>query len=199
MFRFLAICLILSSCHSFAQKLDLGTIKNDTSFSCRGVLVFDNRSIDSLYGLGNLCASSNAVEIRLGIMYQPFPIFDIVVLSFNGNIWSAKKIEASLSDMLYGDRKKIRVHTLIAKIDLDSVFNYLKANSIFNLPDQDEIKPDGLVDDGAYYFLTYKAGNSFGSYKFNNPGYYKDKYREIPQFSNYTAIKDVFESWLKKE
>ena len=201
MSRLLAALSLCITIQIQAQQLQFGNIRPDSNYSCKGVLNLDNKSIDSLYGLRNLCQSKNALEIRLGILYSPLSVFHLVVLTYNGQGWSAKRMEGSLPNILYGNKndRNIDSFNLVPKVSFDSIFQTLKANNVFTLGNQKDLKPDGLVDDGAFYFLLFKAGNKFGGYSFNNPGAYKQAYKEMPQFSNYAMIKTVFISWLVKK
>ena len=77
------------------------------------------------------------------------------------------------------------------------LYDSLKANNIFLLPGQEELKISPGVMDGLLYLLTLKAGKSFRSYRFNNPEFYLQQYPTIKEFREYAAIVKHLSSLFK--
>jgi hypothetical protein len=72
-----------------------------------------------------------------------------------------------------------------------SIFDSLKENEIFLLPNQNELKYDSdklKIYDGGGYKLTFKVNNSFRSYAYNNIKQYAETYPTIKEFKEFENI-----------
>lgn len=93
-------------------------------------------------------------------------------------------------------------------IVLDSLFSILAHHNIFALPDDDSVQPhhyyydpeenefhgEGMgVGCGVVCDVEFKVDESYRSYSFSNPDTYADYYNTHHVFSDYVAIKNVFD------
>jgi hypothetical protein len=183
-FLFLVIAIITYS----QEKLDYGKVKNDSNFNC-----IENSKLERYcFQIGNICDSKNELEIRLRITYFPKCNSELIVLACADGKWGAEKYKFTKQ----GGGVSIDEHA-IYKIPKDdqAIFNMafkkgfdtLKLNNIFLLPDQAELNIKPFVHDGVGFGLTFKAGDKFRSYHFNNPDSYESEYKNVPEFKNYIA------------
>lgn len=177
------IILLFSPVISFSQmRIDLGKVKGDSVCDFKDAAFAD------------ICKSENQLDIFLLIRSMLLEV-EAVNLSFDGQKWKAVKYEGPW----YNAKKDS--FTLIPTVSFDSVFSALKANNIFLLPDQHDLKNvKGEVLDGAWYVIAFKAGNKFRHYSTDNPDVYLE-YKEnkhIPEFYNYVKIIEILTTWLKK-
>ncbi len=82
---------------------------------------------------------------------------------------------------------------------LDKIFDKLRKNNIFSLPDLWDVKnkPDG-PGCGTMYSLTFKVADMFRTYTFSNPDFYvlKDSRKVL---MNYYNIAEILSKALVKE
>jgi hypothetical protein len=196
--KMIFLLLLFASVRSFSQdQLDFGKVRADENFTCS-----DRPFIDSSYRIDKICDSKNVFEVRLGIMYAPLPGFELIVLAYDGSNWTAIKYEDRFNDSAYNTPRgsgRVKVTQLKPKKDFRRVFKALKRNNIFTLPDQNEIKVKRFVFDGVGYSLTFKAGNKFRTYTFDNTEEYRKRYKHIKEFRNYDCIVNTFWNWLKEK
>lgn len=91
---------------------------------------------------------------------------------------------------------------------LDSLFSILAHHNIFALPDHYSVEPHHYYYDpeenefygqgtdvvcGTLCDLEFKVGNSYGNYSFSNPDIYAEYYSTHYVFSDYVAIKNIFD------
>ncbi len=191
--KYLFILLSFWAMSACAQnKLDFGAIKADSHFSCnepQGAIEID-------CGLDKICNSKNELEIRVSAFYAPMPFFAIYVLTYSDSGWAAKKYEYNLAYKKYDTSHLIQIATLKSRQTIENIFDTLKLNNIFTLPDQDSLQHDlnikSYVDDGSIYLVTFKVGNQFRKYDFDNPKIFHEKYREVKEFTYYLNIANVF-------
>ena len=174
-----ALFAIWSCCACSQNKPDLGPVKSDPYFSLKHSLSPKEKEC----GLDDIYHSKNELEIRLNVEGQLFVFTELYVLTYNDTHWTAIK---------YGNKSLRKKQDTTALVK--ALFNTLRQNNIFTLPDQDSIKLPSTfsVDDGVYYTLTFKTGNSFRSYNFNNPDPYLQEFKSIKAFENYTNIVNAF-------
>ncbi len=176
---------------SVAQtKLNFGNVKADSNFKCK-------ENFDGDYNVvQNICDSKNELEIRLKSSSMPHGNSDLIMLTYNNSKWSAKKyifIRSAVYDI---------VSSVELKPNDDSMFNYvlsliydsLKINNIFLLPDQRTLELKGNISDGALYVLTFKASDKFRSYFFSNPKGYIIDNPEIKELNQYCTIVNYIRS-----
>jgi len=186
--RHLLIILLLISTQSFSQnQIDFGKVKADESFSCNSPEFLDR--FDSLQVI---CKSNNPLEIRLKVSYHPSLKYALFVINYDGTRWVATKYEATYPG-------KPRSHNLKPIKNFDTIFLELKRSNIFLLPNQREVLRKIEVLDGVSYSLTFKAGNKFRTYNFDNPDFYSSRHRKISQLQDYNKIADIFTIWLENE
>jgi len=207
--RHLLLILLISNQIIAQKKLDTGIVKPDSNFSCKDYTFIDpiyglHSFIDSIYKISNICDSKNQIEIRITTSYAPTQMFDIVILSYNNNNWEGRKYEFNVDTLYYdstlnADAGKIKVSRLKTIIGFDNIFNTLKKNNIFSLPNKNEIKnkPHGPTD-GLIYSLTFKVDHNFRTYKFDNPRYYIE-HSKNKIFRNYYNIIELLSEKLVKE
>jgi hypothetical protein len=186
--RHLQLILLLISTQSFSQnRLDFGRVKADKDFSCEKSDFLDH--FDSLQAI---CKSKNQLEIRFRVSYNPSLEYAFFVITYDGTSWTAIKYEA----MYLG---KIRSYRLKPLKDFDTIFLELKRSNIFLLPKQGKILRKIEVLDGVSYDLTFKAGDKFRNYDFDNPDFYSDRHKRTQQFQDYNRIAKILTTWFEKE
>lgn len=207
---FLVVIYFYCTCGiSFAQ-IHIGKVKADPAFRCKDYSFVDpiygtGTAFDTAYGIPDVCSSPNEVEIRLTTTYGPTSIFEFVILSFNGKDWSGKKYQFNL-DPLY-----LPVDTALAKNEqkvfvirfnndaLIPLFEALKRNRVFTLPDINDIGVKKAVACGVSYVLSFKARSRFRTYHFNNTDDYIAKYPDRKVFKNYDAIVHLMNEYAIKK
>jgi len=179
--KFFLLIVLLITKVSFSQtNLDFGKVSGS------------NVCADSVDP--KICQSKNQLEIQLTRVSGLTGIYDRVFLFYDGFKWKAKKEESDLA------HSTIKAYALKPLSNFDTIFNVLKSNKIFILPDQQELKNvQGSVDDGYEYTLFFKAGDQFRVYEFNNPDIYITYNKNITEFTNYLKIVEILFSGLKEE
>lgn len=186
--RHLQLILLLISTQSFSQnQLDFGRVKGDKSFSCESPDFLDR--FDSLQAI---CKSKNQLEIRLRVSYNPSLEYALFVITYNGTSWTATKYEA----MYLG---KITSYRLKPLKDFDTIYLELKRSNIFLLPKQSKVLRRIEVLDGVGYNLTFKAGDKFRNYNFDNPEIYSNSHKRLQEFQDYNKIAKILTTWFEKE
>jgi len=130
--------------------------------------------------------------LRVG--YTPGADWDNIVLTFNHDLWEAKKYTRDFRHNGFDPVHPIKQFTFGPKISFEHIFILLIENDIFNLPDQGVLKYEDQVQDGNGYLLTFKIGSKFGRYSFYNPAFYKNYYPNIKEFDYYSKIAEIFNS-----
>lgn len=184
------ISFFITNC--FAQdSLDFGKVKRDTAFDC-----IKSKTIEADFGISSICNSKNQFELRLTMYLFPKGGSELIILTYDNQKWDVKKYEhryGALGSKLastYYQGSYDRVHNYIFKL----VFDTLKKNGAFTLPNQKELNLKGNVFDGALYKLTFKANNNFRSYWFENPETYLEENPEIKELKKYSAIVKILNS-----
>jgi len=177
---FLSVCLFETG---FSQKnLDFGDVYGKSINGCNDPIkskVTKSKTLLDIFFIDEIMLSGKSQSVSL---------------SYDGFVWSAKKVE---NDWLLD---KVDSFALLPVFSFDSIFSGLKSNRIFLLPDQkDIINIKGSVDDGHEYTISFRAGCKLRSYKFNNPDIYKKYNKDIPEFVNYVKITEIFFNWFKKK
>ncbi len=181
----LLFCLwALASCSQ--KQLDYGSVIANPNFTCKETI------LETYCKLRNICNSKNKVEIRLEVSYEPTIDFALYVLVNNDSGWSATKYSRSLHHSSNNTSLSIDTHNMGNPQVAEKLFDTLKENNVFGLPEQDDLKINGFVDDGSVYTLTFKVGQNFRTYHFNNPETYEEIYGKVKQFKNYLNIANAF-------
>jgi hypothetical protein len=193
------LSLLISLSTFSQQKLDYGKVETDSSFDCT-----ENTNIERLFfDVGNICNSKNELEIRLD-QYALRGNNQLIILTYSNEKWGAEKYKKSRQ----GGGVYIDHHStynipdgeqFIWDVVFRQILDSLKYNNIFLLPDQSKLNVDMIVHDGVGYRLTFKAGNKFRSYFFNNPESYQEEYDKIPEFKNYVKIYKTLVALFKEE
>lgn len=193
--RQLTIILLFISTQTSAQsQLDYGKVVANNNF-----VWTDRPFLDSFFNLATISDTKNELEIRLGISYMPLPDFDFIVVTYGGNKWAAIKYEEDRSDTSL-NRWQIKSYNLKPRRDFETIFSALKRNNIFTLPNQsDDINVKRNILDGVFYTLTFKAGDKFRTYYFDNPTEYRKQNKKVREFKNYERIASILHNWLGKE
>jgi hypothetical protein len=157
--RYLTLLLLIISLNGFSQKLlDFGEITADSGF-CKKP---KNKTFSNThYRIYDICNSKHQLEIHFEattFLLYSYHLIKITYDTISG--WEAFTSIPFKEDSL----KKI-----IIKKDFEKILDTLKENGIFTLPDQQDLKLKGSVDDGIEYSVTFKANNKFRTYNYNNP------------------------------
>jgi hypothetical protein len=206
---FIYIVIICTTTYLPAQSQS-AKVKADPGFHCRGYSFVDplystGQMLDSSYGIPAIRDSPNEIEIRLTSTYGPSSIFEFAYLSFDGKKWSGKKYQFNLDPMyVHSDSsralKEQKVFITPFRPDsLEIMFDTLKSNNIFTLPDLKDIKVEAAVKCGITYVLTFKTGDQLRTYQFNNTDKYMEKYPGIEAFRNYDTIARLMNKFAIKE
>jgi hypothetical protein len=141
----------------------------------------------------DLCHSKFQLDIYLVDVTWPNGTYVSTELTYDGFVWTTTRYEGDLMD------KMIDTFRLKCTVSCDSLFFKLRTNKIFLLPDQDQLKLKGSIDDGHEYRVYFKAAEKFRTYAFANPDRFKKHNPDIGEIDNYIAIVDVLSNSLKKE
>ena len=168
-------------------KLDYGTMQADSNFNCAD-------DVEKFYfGVDNICNSKNELEIRLRIFSFPGGPSELIDLYYSNGKWCAEKFKSTRQ----GGNVTIKEHSAynipaddqpIFNIQFNGLFERLRQNNIFLLPNQGLLNYQKTIHDGVGFSLTFKAGNSYRRYHFDNPYQYQNNYPDIKEFRNYTNI-----------
>ena len=178
---------------SAQQTVDPGCLKADQNF-CR-----DKDSIPE-----NICNSTHEIEIRLAIrkIEKLHEDYSQIILTYDNSNWKATKYNFVLREVSANPYKAIyiidKTIPLKAMKGFNQLFESLKVNDIFCLPDQRDILADTLINGGVFYDLTFKVGKNFRSYFFFNPNVYTAR-SSRKEFTKYKNIADVFEKQLSSQ
>ena len=162
------------------QKLDFGNIRFDSAELCKDYFI---NYTSSTCPTDIICDSKNELEIRLTLTCGLVPCLKLYILSFNGKNWDSFLYKRSKEGC---DTIKLK-----AKNSFDSVFLSLKKNRLFMLTDVDDISDN----DAASYRVTFKAGDKFRTYQFEDMKFYKDHFPKN-EFNYYLKIVEIFEKEL---
>jgi hypothetical protein len=186
--KLIFLILLVFGSRSFSQsQLEFGRVKADKHFSCESPSFLDR--FDSLQAI---CKSENQLELRLRISYNPTLNYALIVVTYNGKTWTATKYEST-------NMSKPKPFKLQALKAYDSIFLELKRNNIFLLPNQSKISHKVEVLDGVGYHLTFKAGNKFRQFEFDNPSDYSQNHKDVKAFQNYNNIVEILTTWFVKQ
>lgn len=195
--------ILLLSTNVFSQKhIQFGIIKADPNFSCDNMEIQTEGTTRNGHstGLNTIYNSPNELEIRLYVTHRPTFDWDLFVLSYNNNNeWSFSSYSHSMGKKDYDTSHPIHMVHIDPKQGFNSLFNSLKKNHIFTLPEQSELTKEYLVNDGNIYFLTFKVGKKFRRYYFENPYDYKQHFKRIKEFQYYYNIASLFYETIERK
>lgn len=176
----------------FAQdSLDFGKVKQDPAFDC-----VKSKTIEADFGMSSICNSKNQFELRFTMYRRPQGGSELIIFTYNNQKWDIKKYEkryGTLGVKLISTNYQgnfDRVNNYVFKL----VFDTLKNNGVFTLPNQGELNLKRNVFDGAAYKLTFKANTNFRSYWFENPETYLEDNREVIELKKYSTIAKILKS-----
>lgn len=106
-------------------------------------------------------------------------------LSYQNNNWSATFIDRT---------RKLKHQYKGTDGQLKSAFNILKENCIFDLPNQQDLKINGIIEDGTSYFVEYIVGKNSGSYTYENPDLYLEINKDVKELKLFCNIINTFRS-----
>lgn len=177
------------------NKIGYGSVKSDPSFSCNDT----QNQVEIYCRLDKICNSKNELEIRLAVEYKPLADFALYVLTKNDNGWTATKYSRDFHHSNNNNSIPITSHKLNVQQDIEKLFDTLKQNDVFSLPDQKDLKVQDYVDDGSWYTLTFKVGEKFRKYEFNNPDIYQEEFGQVVEFKKYLNIANIFYNSFHKK
>jgi hypothetical protein len=177
--------LILFPLFIQAQKMpDTGKILADSNFICTDPIQPDSTE----FNVKEICHSNNDIEIRLKTNVGATS--ELIILLFNNNKWTAEKYYPEYITR----RRKILSEVLRIKTKNDSagyftsIFESLRSNSLFILPDQQGIKSRLFVVDGILYTVTFKVGNEYRRYRYSSPELQAKQYPNVPEYKQVLSI-----------
>lgn len=191
MVRKFIILFLLYSSGMYAQKpLDYGMVKVDSVYDCHKT----NLKFDSLYfGIKSICNSKNELEIRLKIFRRPNGGTELIILAYDNIKWISKKFQLThgiagnkIDRTTFDDYFNDTTHNFVYR----TIFKILKDNNVFALPDQDELNIVSNVYHGTRFELTFKAGNKFRTYAYENPEFYSNEYKDIKELKQFINLKN---------
>ncbi len=186
----LFLSFLIPDCYA-QDSLNYGKVKNDTAFDCK-----NDRSKWRYFGISSICNSTNEFELRLQSFSRPQGAAEMIVLTYNNQKWDVKKYRhhrSSLGNALTStsyDNNYDRVQKYIFGL----VFDTLRNNGAFTLPNQEELNLKGNIFDGGAYQLTFKINKHFRSYWFENMESYLEENPEVTELKKYIAIVRILNS-----
>ena len=195
MYRCILIFILLFPCRLPAQEKPVfGEVKADKLFKCT-----EYAERDAVYAtcnpVENICNSKYELEIRLHYYSMPHGGEGLIIVTYGNNKWDARMYKYERASLGY------QLQYTIAKPEFNNMYNYsfslvfdtLKSNHIFLLPSQAELPVKGWVSDGVGYAITFKAGDQFRTYYFNNPKSYMQMNENLPELKQYeTIVRNLF-------
>ena len=133
--RYLPILLVFVSTNLFAQNyLDFQEFKEDTNFICNNQINIIHQ-IGKEYnghstGLKLICLSKSEIEFRLFVSHRPSSSWDLFVLTYGNNIWSATKYSFSRGKKSFDTLNPITATVMNPKYGFDTLFSNLKINHV---------------------------------------------------------------------
>jgi hypothetical protein len=177
----LLICCFFQFSASSQVRLDFGEVVGKDISMCNSQ---DTAAI---------CNSKSQLEITLTKASLLMGMYETVTISYDGLKWHSSKLEGN-----WIHNSQVR-YSVVPILPFDTVFAILKERSIFTLPNQDELRYEGSVSDGAEYVLSFKAGAKYRTYSFENPSIYLRFNKHLKAFKDYEAIvKTIFEQFKKE-
>jgi hypothetical protein len=191
-FSSLFVFILSINCSYCQNSLNYGLVKNDSLFDC-------NKYMDYNFEKTSICDSKNELEIRLYTVGFPRGNHNLIILSYDKK-WRSIRYEAHMSLANEPIRNTIIEDENLSnyKIDSDHIFDSLKANNIFLLANQYELKIKRTICDGVGYLLEFKVKNKFNSYRFSNPESYSNSHPEIKELKQYANIARIMFGLFKQ-
>jgi hypothetical protein len=186
----LLLSFLIPNCYA-QDSLNYGKVKPDTAFDCKN----DNSRWPDL-GVGSICNSTNEFELRLQGFDRPGSYSQMIVLTYKDKKWDVKKYErrgSSLGNALTSTSYNNN-YDRVQKYIFGLVFDTLRNNGAFTLPNQEELHVKGDIMDGAAYRLTFKVNKYFRSYWFENPEDYLEQNPNVTELKKYIAIVRILNS-----
>lgn len=138
--------------------------------------------------LNPITVTKSILEIRVYYFTMMAPA-SCRILSFDGELWHLVDVSSSVDST-----KATRFDTLqVAQNILELGFDSLKKNKIFTVANQGSLNLDHVVDDGVTGFILYKAGNTLGTYDYDNPCSYSNLHKEIIDLKYLCRILHIFD------
>ncbi|HMG83486.1 MAG TPA: hypothetical protein VK559_10670 [Ferruginibacter sp.] len=197
--KIIVTCFIV--CITFcsqAQPIDFGKVKADPNFDCN-----KNAWLDSItFSVPAICNSKNQLEIRLSTYALPGGKSSLIILTYNDSTWDIRKYKVERAGTI---GKKLDIITFVPSPDVsreirnyeyEQVFDSLKQDNVFLLPDQSKLKCDQTSHAWMRYSVTFKVNNSFGDYSFVNPESYAATCLGIKEFNEYIVIYKTLNSFF---
>ncbi len=202
--RHILFISLFFSTQLLAQKhFDYGKVWADKNFSCNTDEIRKEGTIysDTFHstGLNSICESKNELEIRFYSATSVVFSWRLFVITYNNGQWRATEYWNNFGRESYDKFHPIKVVNLKPAFGFDSLFNTLKQNGIFTLPDERTIKYELNYTDPSYNIITYKVHNKFRRYRILYPSDYKEKYPKIKTFESYDKLLDMFFNYLKRQ
>ena len=191
--RFVIIATLFVVKFSYSQTLDFGEVRTSSIYS------YDDNSDSLWFGVGKIYNSKNELEIRLSLSCSLAPKRELTILTFNNNKWSIEKYSnykaGPLGIQINHNFFTSHHNNADSSIKVyNDIFNTLKANDIFLLPDQAELKDHLQIDDGIAYLVSYKVGSNFRSYRYENPDDYLKRFKNAPEYKKLDEIITTLEN-----
>lgn len=169
--------------------LDFGKIISDSAFDCAK----NGKWESEFFNINSICDSKNQFELRLTTFGRPNGFTELILFTFDKQKWDIKKYENSRGTIGW----KMIQTTFQPTNDTSTnfiyrlVFDTLRANDAFSLPDQATLNLKGHAADGAAYMLTFKIMNKFRSYSFRNLEYFSIVNTDIIELNKYSSILNI--------
>lgn len=192
LFTILLLLFFLNDIYA-QNSLDFGKVKGDSTFDCDK----NNELEFNMFGISSICNSKNPFELRLETFGLGHFYYRLTNLTYDGLKWNAVRYETKLN--LLGAQVSetyLKKQTdSISRLFFISLFDSLKSDNAFALPNQEELSINGSsVHDGTAYTFTFKVNNNFRSYNFMNPQSYLDANPKSVELKQYILIRDILES-----
>jgi hypothetical protein len=204
----LLVCLLCEKSFSQVEVRGVTTIVTD-GFQSDSINLSPNKEFEKRTKLKPIDKSDNKVEIRFYKHEELSNTKDLKVLELKGDSWTGTEYKES-------NYPKIRIKKidLAAQNGFEELVKMLIQNNLASLPSQKELEPKmkKYVDtvrgraeqkiqttDGQSYTVEFKLGDKFRVYTFHNPDTYASFYDDVQELKDFVAIKNIFETELKRK
>ena len=126
--------------------------------------------------------------------YAPNGVFEYLSFILDSRQkWSAINVKYDWLWTSDSARNKIPpIKQIIPEKGFDSLLNMLYEIDLFTLPDQKKLKKKSIVFDGSMFTVSFKIGNNYRMYHFDNPEIYEKRYPKTKAFKKYKALLYLF-------
>ncbi|PVY40902.1 hypothetical protein C8E01_106244 [Pontibacter virosus] len=202
------MCLLCEKSFSQIEIHGVTTLVTD-GIKSDSVNLSPNKEFENRIKLKPIDKSGNRVEIRFYEHETLSSTKDLKVLELKGDSWTGTQYKESNYPKI-----RIKKFELVAQNGFEELVKLLLQNNLTRLPSQEELslkmKKYAMLNgkrvekaiqttDGQSYTVEFKIGDKYRVYIFHNPDTYSSFYDDVQELKDFVAIKNIFETELKRK